>query len=66
MTELGWRLAAAIKQQRAGVASSIIAAIVLIWMVDAPAVPVIAGCFVALGYIVLRSRAKLLSMKKDD
>jgi len=63
---LGQDLLEAIKQQRGALASAIIAAIALIWVVHAPALPVAAGCFVALAYILFRSRARLLSKKKDS
>lgn len=55
----------AIKHQRAALASAIIAAIALIWVIHAPPLPVVVGCFVALAFIFFRSRAKLLSKKKD-
>ena len=43
------------KQQRLVLAAAIIAANVLIFAVHAPAIPVIAGCVLALGVSALRS-----------
>jgi hypothetical protein len=56
-------LIGAIKQQRVGVASSIIAAIALIGVIHAPVVPVAVGCLVALTFLVLRARSRLSSGK---
>jgi len=56
MMAITWRnLFEAIKQQRLGIASAATAAAVLITFFHAPLVPVIAGCFLALVYLVVKS-----------
>ena len=65
MIALGRCLLEVITQHRVAVASAVIAAIALIWVVHAPVMPVIAGCLLALAYILLRSRGKMISAKKD-
>ena len=49
----------AIKRQRVSFACAIMAAFVLIWIARAPAIPVIAGCSLAIAYLTFKSWSKL-------
>jgi len=55
----------AFKQQRIALASATIVAILLIFVIRAPALPVAAGCFLSLAYFILKSWSRSTSRKKD-
>jgi len=65
MTAMSRALREAIKNQRAALAASLVAAILLVFAFHAPVGPVAAGCVVAFVFLVLRSRSRLSSQGRD-